>query len=53
VLANASRKVRVILHAMFYNFTRKQAALKMTPAMAAGITDRVLEMADLGEDFIS
>ncbi len=32
------------LHAMFYNFTRKQAALKMTPAMAADVTDRVWGM---------
>lgn len=37
----------VSLHAMFYNFTRKQAALKMTPAMASGVTDRVWEMIDL------
>lgn len=39
----------VSLHAMFYNFTRKQVALKMTPAMAAGVTDRVWEMTDLVE----
>jgi hypothetical protein len=37
------------LHAMFYNFTRKQAALKMTPAMAADVTDRVWGMTDLVE----
>lgn len=39
----------VSLHAMFYNFTRKQAALKMTPAMAAGVTDRIWAMTDLVE----
>ena len=39
----------VSLHAMFYNFTRKQAALKMAPAMASGVTDRVWEMTDLVE----
>lgn len=39
----------VSLHAMFYNFTRKQASLKMTPAMASGVTDRVWEMTDLVE----
>ena len=39
----------VSLHAMFYNFTRKQAALKMTPAMASHVTDRVWTMEDLVE----
>jgi IS1 family transposase len=40
----------VSLHAMFYNFTRKNAALKkMTPAMAAGVTDRVWQMTDVVE----
>jgi IS1 family transposase len=39
----------VSLHAMFYNFTRRQAALKMTPAMAVGVTDRVWKMTDLVE----
>ena len=34
---------------MFYNFTRKQVALKMTPAKASGVTDRVWEMTDLVE----
>jgi IS1 family transposase len=54
-LANAhSKKIEnhacaVSLHAMFYNFTRKQASLKMTPAMALGVTDRVWEMTDLVE----
>jgi IS1 family transposase len=39
----------VALHAMFYNFARKQAALKMTPAMAAGVTKRVWSMEDIVE----
>lgn len=46
-LTNAfSKKVEnhalaVSLHFFFYNFCRKHQTLKMTPAMAAGLTDRV------------
>ena len=28
---------------VYYNFARKQAALKGTPAMAAGLADRILD----------
>jgi hypothetical protein len=37
----------VALHTMFYNFARVDQTLKRTPAMAAGITDRLWEMTDL------
>ncbi len=29
----------VALHAMYYNFIKVQKGLRMTPAMAAGVTD--------------
>ena len=32
---------------MYYNFVRIHKTLRMTPAMAAGVTDRLWEMADL------
>jgi IS1 family transposase len=37
------------LHAMYYNFVRIHQTLKVTPAMAAGLTDRLWEMKDLVE----
>jgi IS1 family transposase len=37
----------VVLHAMYYNFVRIHQTLRITPAMAAGITQRVWEMTDL------
>jgi IS1 family transposase len=39
----------VALHSMFYNFVRIHQTLKITPAMAAGVTGRVWEMTDLVE----
>jgi hypothetical protein len=54
-LTNAfSKKVEnhaaaVSLHVMYYNFVRIHQTLKVTPAMAAGVTDRVWEMSDLVE----
>jgi hypothetical protein len=54
-LTNAfSKKVEnhvcsVALHAMYYNFVRIHQTLKVTPAMAAGVTDRLWEMKDLVE----
>jgi IS1 family transposase len=39
----------VALHAMYYNFVRIHKTLKMTPATAAGVTDRPWEMSDLVE----
>jgi len=39
----------VALHAMYYNFVRVHQTLKMTPAMAAGVTDRRWQVTDLVE----
>lgn len=37
----------VALHFMYYNFVRIHKTLRVTPAMAAGVTDRLWEMADI------
>ncbi|QND69621.1 IS1 family transposase (plasmid) [Mesorhizobium loti] len=37
----------VALHFMYYNFVRIHASLRMTPAMAAGVSDRLWEVADI------
>jgi IS1 family transposase len=37
----------VALHFAYYNFVRIHKTLRMTPAMAAGVTDKLWEMADL------
>ena len=37
----------VALHMMFYNFVRMHQTLKMSPAMAAGVTDKLWEISDL------
>ena len=37
----------VALHQMFYNFTRIHQTLRVTPAMAAGVTDRLWDMTDI------
>jgi IS1 family transposase len=52
-LTNAfSKKVEnhtcaIALHFMNYNFARIHQALRVTPAMAAGVTDRVWEIAEI------
>lgn len=52
-LTNAfSKKVEnhaaaIALHTMYYNFVRIHQTLKVTPAMAAGVTDKLWEMEDL------
>ena len=52
-LTNAfSKKVEnhahaVALHFMFYNFVRIHKTLKISPAMAAGVTDRLWEIEDI------
>ena len=52
-LTNAfSKKVEnhahaVALHVMFYNFVRIHKTLKVTPAMAAGVKDRLWSMEDI------
>jgi IS1 family transposase len=54
-LTNAfSKKVEnhahaVALHMMYYNFVRIHRTLRTTPAMAAGVTKRLWEMADVVE----
>jgi hypothetical protein len=39
----------ISLHLAFYNLCRTHEALRMTPAMALGLTDRVWTVADLIE----
>ncbi len=52
-LTNAfSKKVEnhaaaIALHTMYYNFVRIHQTLKVTPAMAAGVTEKLWEMDDL------
>ena len=54
-LTNAfSKKVEnhahaVALHFMFYNFVRIHKTLRITPAMAAGVTDRLWELGDVAK----
>lgn len=37
----------IALHFMFYNFCRIHQTLRVTPAMAAGVTDRLWEISDI------
>jgi hypothetical protein len=37
----------VSLHFMYYNFVRIHQTLRVTPAMAGGVTDRVWEISDI------
>ncbi len=52
-LTNAfSKKIDNVIHTMalyvvFYNFTKIHKTLRTTPAMAAGLTDRVWDMDDV------
>jgi IS1 family transposase len=52
-LTNAfSKKVEnhaysVALHMMYYNFVKLHSKLRVTPAMAAGVTDRLWEVSDI------
>lgn len=54
-LTNAfSKKVEnhahaVALHMMYYNFVRIHKTLRVTPAMAAGVTDRLWEIGDIAK----
>jgi IS1 family transposase len=54
-LTNAfSKKVEnhayaVALHMMYYNFVRIHKTLRVTPAMAAGVADRLWEIADIAQ----
>jgi hypothetical protein len=40
-------KAAVALHFAYYNFCRVHTSLRVTPAMAAGVTDRVWELSEL------
>jgi len=42
-----NRACAVALHSMYYNFVRLHQTLKVNPAMAAGVTDRLWEMVDV------
>jgi len=44
-----NHEASVALHFMFYNFCRLHQTLKVTPAMAAGITDRLWDVEDLAK----
>jgi hypothetical protein len=52
-LTNAfSKKVEnhayaVALHMMYYNFVKLHSKLRVTPAIAAGVTDRLWEVSDI------
>jgi hypothetical protein len=37
----------MVAYAMYYNFVHIHQMLKVTPAMAAGVTDRLWEMSDV------
>ena len=39
----------VALHFMYYSFVRMHAKLRMSPAMAAGVTDRLWEIAGIAK----
>jgi len=44
-----SHEASVALHFMYYNFCRIHQTLKVTPAMAAGVTDRLWDVEDLAK----
>ena len=37
----------VALHMMYYNFVKLHSKLRVTPAMAAGVSDRLWEVSDI------
>jgi len=37
----------IALHFMYYNFVRVHQTLRITPAMAAGVSDRVWKIEDI------
>ncbi len=43
----ANLKAALALHFVWYNFCRVHATLRVTPAMAAGVTERVWGLEDL------
>lgn len=42
-----NHKAAIALHVAYYNFCRLHGSLRITPAMEAGITDRVWNIAEL------
>lgn len=42
-----NHEFNVALHFMYYNFVRVHSSLRCTPAMAAGVTDRLWEVSDI------
>jgi len=42
-----NHELAVALHYMHYNFCRIHKTLKITPAMAAGVTNRLWDMTDI------
>lgn len=45
--ADGNLRAAVALHTFFYNFCRIHGSLKVTPAMKAGVTDRLWSLEDL------
>jgi hypothetical protein len=43
----ANIKAALALHFAYYNFCRVHRTLRVTPAMEAGVTERVLELREL------
>jgi hypothetical protein len=46
-LTDAPLRAAVALHFAHYNFVRIHGKLRMTPAMAAGVTDRLWSLEEL------
>ena len=42
-----NHKHAVALHYMYYNFVRIHSSLRVTPAMAAGVTDKLWSVEDI------
>jgi hypothetical protein len=47
VQSRQATRIFSALHFLYYNFVRIHQTLKGTPAMAAGVTDRLWEMNDV------
>ena len=43
----ANHEASIALHFMYYNFVKIHKTLKCSPAMAAGVTDKLWEMKDV------
>ena len=52
-LVSTPRKIQTdalpALHMMYYNFVRIHSTLRITPAMAAGVSDRLWEIGDIAK----